>query len=46
MGPPGVRKTFLAKKAAEATGLPFKRFDMGGFADCEAHLIFIGLMKS
>lgn len=32
-GPPGVGKTFLAEKTAEAVGLPFKRFDMSEYSN-------------
>lgn len=41
-GPPGVGKTYLAEKAAEALKLPFKRFDMSEYADKEANLEFCG----
>ena len=41
-GPPGVGKTFLAEKAAEALKLPFMRFDMSEYADKEANLEFCG----
>ena len=41
-GPPGVGKTFLAEKAAEALKLPFKRFDMSEYADKEASIEFCG----
>ncbi len=41
-GPPGVGKTFLAEKVAEALGLPFQRFDMSEYADKEANLEFCG----
>ncbi len=44
-GPPGVGKTFLAEKAAEALGLPFMRFDMSEYADKEANLEFCGSDK-
>lgn len=44
-GPPGVGKTFLAEKAAQALGLPFKRFDMSGYADKEANMEFCGFDK-
>ena len=44
-GPPGVGKTFLAEKAAEALGLPFCRFDMSEYADKEANLQFCGSDK-
>ncbi|MBQ5793306.1 MAG: AAA family ATPase [Clostridia bacterium] len=44
-GPPGVGKTFLAEKAAEALGLPYKRFDMSEYADKEANLEFCGSDK-
>lgn len=35
-GPPGVGKTYLAQKAAEALELPFRRFDMSEFGDSQA----------
>lgn len=41
-GPPGVGKTFLAEKAAEALKLPFMRFDMSEYADKEANIEFCG----
>lgn len=41
-GPPGVGKTFLAEKAAEALGLPFMRFDMSEYCEKEAALEFCG----
>lgn len=47
-GPPGVGKTFLAEKAAEAIGsaegspIPFVRFDMSEYCDKESSLEFIG----
>ena len=44
-GPPGVGKTFLAEKAAEAIGLPFMRFDMSEYADKEANIEFCGSDK-
>ncbi len=44
-GPPGVGKTFLAEKAAEALGLPFARFDMSEYVNKEADLEFIGSDK-
>lgn len=44
-GPPGVGKTYLAEKAAEALGLPFKRFDMSEYVDKEANLEFCGTDK-
>lgn len=44
-GPPGVGKTFLAEKAAEALGLPYKRFDMSEYSDKEANLEFCGSDK-
>ncbi len=45
-GPPGVGKTFLAEKAAEALGLPFMRFDMSEYSDREANLQFCGMDAS
>ncbi len=44
-GPPGVGKTFLAEKAAEALNLPFMRFDMSEYSDKEANLEFCGADK-
>lgn len=44
-GPPGVGKTFMAEKAAEALKLPFMRFDMSEYADKEANLEFCGSDK-
>ncbi len=41
-GPPGVGKTFLAEKAAEALGLPYQRFDMSEYSDHEANIEFCG----
>lgn len=45
-GPPGVGKTFLAERAAEALGIPYKRFDMSGFADHQAYMALVGFEKS
>ena len=44
-GPPGVGKTLLAEKAAEALGLPFMRFDMSEYSDKEANVEFAGSDK-
>lgn len=44
-GPPGVGKTFLAEKAAEALGKPFMRFDMSEYSDKEANIEFCGSDK-
>ena len=44
-GPPGVGKTFLAEKIAEALELPYRRFDMSEYADKEANLEFCGSDK-
>lgn len=44
-GPPGVGKTFMAEKAAEALKLPFMRFDMSEYADKEANIEFCGSDK-
>lgn len=41
-GPPGVGKTFLAERAAEALGLPYCRFDMSEYADGGAVTEFSG----
>ena len=46
VGPPGVGKTFLAEKSAEALGLPFKRFDMSGFSDHQQHNNLVGFAPS
>ncbi len=45
-GPPGVGKTFLAEQAAEALGIPFKRFDMTSYADHQSYMGLIGFEKS
>lgn len=45
-GPPGVGKTFLAEKAAEALGLPFQRFDMSEYSNEQATFEFCGTDKS
>ena len=42
-GPPGVGKTFLAEKAADALGLPYQRFDMSEYSDKESNLEFCGV---
>ncbi len=44
-GPPGVGKTFLAEKSAEALGLPYMRFDMSEYSDDEANIEFCGSDK-
>ncbi|MDE6201282.1 MAG: AAA family ATPase [Clostridiales bacterium] len=44
-GPPGVGKTYLAECAAEALGLPFKRFDMSEYSNNESGLNFAGTDK-
>ena len=44
-GPPGVGKTYLAEKAAEALKLPYKRFDMSEYSDKEANIEFCGSDK-
>jgi len=45
-GPPGVGKTFLAEQAAEALNIPYKRFDMSGYADHQSYMGLIGFEKS
>lgn len=45
-GPPGVGKTFLAEQAAEALGIPYKRFDMSSFADHQSYMALVGFEKS
>ncbi len=44
-GPPGVGKTFMAEKAAEALKLPFMRFDMSEYANSTASFEFCGYDK-
>lgn len=44
-GPPGVGKTFLAEKAAEALKLPYMRFDMSEYSDNESSIEFCGSDK-
>lgn len=44
-GPPGVGKTFLAEKSADALKLPYKRFDMSEYSNDEANLEFCGSDK-
>ena len=41
-GPPGVGKTYLAEKAAEALGLPYRRFDMSEYSDNDSLVEFCG----
>ncbi len=41
-GPPGVGKTFLAEKAAEALERPFMRFDMSEYSYRESNIEFAG----
>ena len=45
-GPPGVGKTFLAEKAAESLGLPYKRFDMSEYSNEQSTFEFCGSDKS
>lgn len=44
-GPPGVGKTFLAEKSAEALEMPYMRFDMSEYSDKEANFEFCGSDK-
>lgn len=44
-GPPGVGKTYLSEVAAQALGLPFKRFDMSEYGNKESSLEFAGSDK-
>ena len=41
-GPPGVGKTYLAEKSAEALGLPYRRFDMSEYSDNDSLVEFCG----
>lgn len=41
-GPPGVGKTFLAEKAAEALALPYMRFDMSEYCNSDGSIEFCG----
>ncbi len=46
-GPPGVGKTHLAQEIARVIDdIPFKRFDMSGYSDKEANLLFAGFDKT
>jgi cell division protease FtsH len=45
-GPPGVGKTYLAELSARFLGRPFKRFDMTGYSDHQAHNQLIGFARS
>ena len=46
VGPPGVGKTFLAEQAAQALGLPYKRFDMSTYADHQSYTGLVGYEPS
>lgn len=45
-GPPGVGKTFLAEKVAEAIGLPYMRFDMSEYSYEQSTFEFCGTDQS
>ena len=45
-GPPGVGKTFLAEKVAQALKLPYKRFDMSEYSQEQSPFDFCGTDKS
>jgi cell division protease FtsH len=45
-GPPGVGKTYLAELSATLLNQPFKRFDMTGFTDHQAHSQLVGFSPS
>jgi len=46
VGPPGVGKTYLAELSASFLGRPFKRFDMTGYTDHQAHSQLVGFARS
>lgn len=45
-GPPGVGKTYLAEMSASFLKRPFKRFDMTGYSDHQAHTQLVGFAPS
>ena len=45
-GPPGVGKTYLSELCASYLDRPFKRFDMTGFTDHQAHNQLVGFAQS
>ena len=45
-GPPGVGKTYLAELCASFLKRPFKRFDMTGYTDHQAHNLLVGFAPS
>ncbi len=46
VGPPGVGKTFMSELCAAYLKRPFKRFDMTGFTDHQAHNQLVGFAES
>jgi ATP-dependent metalloprotease FtsH len=46
VGPPGVGKTYMSELAAQRLGRPFRRFDMTGYADHQAHNQLVGFPPS
>jgi ATP-dependent metalloprotease FtsH len=45
-GPPGVGKTYMSELCAAYLSRPFKRFDMTGFSDHQAHNQLVGFAPS
>ena len=45
-GPPGVGKTYMSELCAAHLGRPFKRFDMTGYSDHQAHMQLVGFPES
>ncbi len=45
-GPPGVGKTYMAELCASYLRRPFKRFDMTGYSDHQAHMQLVGFPET
>ena len=45
-GPPGVGKTYMSELSASFLGRPFRRFDMTGYTDHQAHNQLVGFARS